>query len=100
MPLHVARCPLLAQRFLVSQEQLPRLQSRPTTLSVAFSRPCRLPESSIPAHHLFLLRFYMYGREPESINRYLQDHLRNEKLRVLFGIVNVEKYADKPWLST
>ena len=55
---------------------------------------------NLDLYHLFLLRFYMYGREPESINRYLQEHLRNEKLRGLFGIVNVEKYADKPWLST
>ena len=55
---------------------------------------------NLDLHHLFLLRFYMYGREPESINKYLQEHLQNETLRELFGIVNVEKYAEKPWLPT
>ncbi|HDY65754.1 MAG TPA: hypothetical protein ENH84_05935 [Phycisphaerae bacterium] len=51
-------------------------------------------------YHLFLLRFYMYGREPKSMHQYMQQHLRNETLRELFGIVNVEKYTDEPWLST
>ena len=50
-------------------------------------------------YHLFLLRFYMYGREPESIYRYMRRQLRNERLRELFGIVNAEKYAGKPWVS-
>ena len=50
-------------------------------------------------YHLFLLRFYMYGREPESICRYMRQHLRNETLRELFGIVNTEKYTGRDWLS-
>ena len=54
---------------------------------------------STDLYHLFLLRFYMYGREPESINSYLQGHLQNAELRGLLDVVNAEKYADKPWLS-
>jgi len=50
-------------------------------------------------YHLFLLRFYMYGRDPESIYRYMQQQLRNEKLRELFDIVNAKKYACRDWVS-
>jgi hypothetical protein len=59
MSLRVARCPLLAQRFPVCQMQFPSLQSRPMALSAIFSRPHRLPESSIPAQHRLLLRLYL-----------------------------------------
>jgi hypothetical protein len=54
---------------------------------------------NLDLYHLFLLRFYMYGREPESIFRYMQRHVRNGTLRELFGIVNAEKYADRDWVS-
>lgn len=50
-------------------------------------------------YHLFLVRFYIYGRELEAIHRYMQRKLRNERLRELFNFVNVEKHHDKPWIS-
>jgi thiamine kinase-like enzyme len=50
-------------------------------------------------YNLFLLRFYMYGRELESIYRYMQQHLENKRLRELFDIINAEKHTDKLWIS-
>lgn len=55
--------------------------------------------NDLDLYHLFLLRFYMYGREPESIHRYMQQHLRNEVLRELFCIVNTSRYAHETWCA-
>lgn len=48
-------------------------------------------------YHLFLLRFYMYGQEPEHVNGYLRANLRNSRLIEILDIVTAEEYADKPW---
>jgi len=50
-------------------------------------------------YHLFLLRFYGFGREPESIYPYLRNHLRDDTLGELFDLVTREKYAGQCWLS-
>jgi len=49
-------------------------------------------------YHLFLLRFYMYGQEPEHAGRYLRANLQNSGLCEMFDIINAEEYADKPWV--
>ena len=48
-------------------------------------------------YHLFLLRFYMYGREPQKVNTYLTANLANPDLRELFGIVTAQRYAGEEW---
>jgi hypothetical protein len=40
-------------------------------------------------YHLFLLRFYMYGREPELVHAYLRANLRDTALCELLDIINV-----------
>ena len=50
-------------------------------------------------YHLFLLRFYMYGREPEHVYTYLSRNLANDGLQLLFRIVNEQKYAAREWCS-
>lgn len=50
-------------------------------------------------YHLFLLRFYMYGEEPEHVYRYLRANLQNPRLCEMFDIINAEDYADKPWFQ-
>lgn len=46
-------------------------------------------------YQLFLLRFYMWGRDPELLHRYLLQNIRNKKLREIFDLVNVEKYGNE-----
>jgi hypothetical protein len=53
--------------------------------------------SDMDLYHLFLLRFYMYGREPESVHAYMARHLRDERLRRIFDIVTEHRYAQEPW---
>ena len=50
-------------------------------------------------YHLFLLRFYMYGQEPEHAGRYLRANLQNSRLREMYDIINAEEYVDKPWFQ-
>ena len=56
--------------------------------------------TSMNLYHLFLLRFYMYGREPESVGGYLRTNLQDPGLREIFEFINREEYADKPWASS
>lgn len=39
----------------------------------------------------------MYGREPESVFKYLKKHLVNESLKDLFRVVNTYKYQHWLW---
>ena len=56
--------------------------------------------TSMNLYHLFLLRFYMYGQEPESVSRYLRGNLQDPGLIEIFKIINAEEYADKPWAQS
>ena len=53
--------------------------------------------TSMNLYHLFLLRFYMYGQEPESLSAYLRTNLEDPRLWEIFEIITTEEYADKPW---
>ena len=53
--------------------------------------------TSIDLYHLFLLWFYILGREPEKVSTYLRADLQNASLCELFEIINTKKYADEPW---
>ncbi len=53
--------------------------------------------TSMNLYHLFLLRFYMYGQEPESVSTYLRRNLEDPRLQEIFEIVTTEEYADQPW---
>ena len=56
--------------------------------------------TSMDLYHLFLLRFYMYGQEPESVSRYLRANLQDPGLCEILEIINTEEYADKPWAQS
>ena len=39
-------------------------------------------------YHLFLIRFYLYGREPETLGPFLATRLQNDRLRELFHLIH------------
>lgn len=45
-------------------------------------------------YHLFLLRFYLYGREPETLGPCLEQCVRDDRLRLLLATINEHKYGD------
>jgi hypothetical protein len=54
---------------------------------------------SLDLYHLFLLRFYMQDRWPETLFPYLRDTIKTSELREFFGLVNSRKYTNKPWCT-